>query len=131
MDRHHHSPPWANLALSGCASDQLERSDALWAVRFAQHATLLIDRLPDRPESAIPKYEEVGSVRPASAGPVCPAISAMQLFCARLRCPHWLIARALPGVWRPYWQAGMVITECCVSDRNQAEGIRWMSNSIL
>lgn len=107
------------LALSGCASDTWSRADTLWQATAT--ATLLIDGYQTS-RIRHTQYEEIGSVR-GICGPL-PSNQCTATYFGSVALSHWLIARALPAVWRPYWQAGIAITEMRVIDRNQAKGIR-------
>jgi hypothetical protein len=62
--------------------------------------------------------QEVGPVAKHVLGPQPSTSSTWQYF-ATVALTHWLVARALPPKWRPYWQGIGIATEIPVLIRNE------------
>lgn len=106
----------ALIGLQGCASsDPWTRQDTI--MQTAVTASFAIDAYQTSQIQYRDDLKEVGRVASSALGSQ-PSTSETWTYFATAAASHWLISRAMPAKWRPYWQGGGIILETLVITSN-------------
>lgn len=107
--------------LSGCAhQDEWTRQDT--TLQLIYTGTLVVDAIQT---SEIQYHDNL-----VEGGPIArqvlgrnPSTSDTWQYFTTVAISHWLISRALPEKWRPYWQGAGIATQVPVIINNCAHGL--------
>ncbi len=113
------------LILTGCAhSDPWSRQDTV--LQSVVTATLVIDAIQTSEIQNHPDIEEGGFARHALGAQ--PSSSDTWMYFGTVAISHYLISRALPKKWRPFWQGGMIAVQTKTIISNCALGLGRICN---
>jgi len=107
--------------LAGCASsDPWTRQDTV--LQSLVTATYVIDAIQTSEIQYHPELEEGGAIAQSVLGRQ-PSTSDTWQYFATVSVSSYLIARALPAKWRPFWQGGQLAVQGKTIFGNCAQGL--------
>lgn len=113
----------AAAVLSGCAhSDEWTRRDT--ALQLAYTGVVIADAIQTADIQNYPDIQEAGWLAGKALGRN-PDTSDTVLYFGTLAISHWMISRALPSKWRPYWQGVGIAVHLDAVISNCDMGLGW------